>query len=76
MTIDCCNGCPKRKVGCHAICKTYLEKRRELDEYNASVRKQKDLECAFTASRIRSIAEIARDKRRLYNQGRPVNRGI
>lgn len=76
MNIECCKDCMKRKVGCHSICDKYIERRKALDEYNATVRKQKELENAFAASSIRSIAKIARDKRRLYNQGRPVNRGI
>ena len=46
MKIDCCERtCPRRKVGCHATCKEYIEqkaliederKRRKLDrEYDA-----------------------------------------
>lgn len=33
-----CKGCEIRHVGCHAICKDYIEWKEELDELNAVIR--------------------------------------
>lgn len=43
-----CKGCEIRHVGCHAICKDYIEWKEELDELNAAIREYAMLDkCAF-----------------------------
>ena len=39
---NCPPDCPKRKPGCQDHCKTYLDKRAELDALNAAERKRKE----------------------------------
>lgn len=40
LCIRCCNGCTKRKVGCHASCQDYIQEK----ERNEEIRKRKMLE--------------------------------
>ena len=42
-----CKGCTVetgRSPTCHSTCKRYIEWRQELDKFNATLRKQKELE--------------------------------
>ena len=41
---DCPPDCPKRKPACHSHCDTYLKKRAELDELNATEKKRKAID--------------------------------
>ena len=31
MTIRCCYGCDKRYVGCHSVCKDYINEKKSYD---------------------------------------------
>ena len=76
MVISCWKGYMKRKLGCHSVCKTYKKQRKALDEYNNNIRKIKEIDLMFNEARINCIGKVARDRRRLYNQGRPIKKGI
>lgn len=42
MTVNsCCQNCVKRHIGCHARCELYQKWRKELDELNACIRKER-----------------------------------
>lgn len=36
-----CKGCEVRHIGCHSVCELYLAYRKELDEVNEKIRKEK-----------------------------------
>ena len=40
----CCKGCENRTPSCHCTCEEYKTYKKELDEYNAAVRKAKEQE--------------------------------
>ena len=41
--IKCCKDCkpPRRKVGCHATCKDYIDEKAEIDNNKEELKKQK-----------------------------------
>ncbi len=44
---DCCLGCIKRRVGCHASCPDYISFKKRVEERRAETYRKKQLDCAF-----------------------------
>lgn len=40
----CCKDCENRTIYCHCTCEEYKVYKKELDEYNAAIRKAKEQE--------------------------------
>lgn len=41
---NCCKGCENRTPVCHCFCEEYAAYKKELNEYNEAIRKQKEAE--------------------------------
>lgn len=58
-----CFNCEKRVVGCHAVCKDYLEARAELDALHKKMDKEKRDEAAVNDCIFKSQQLGARRRR-------------
>ncbi len=48
--ITCCNGCPKREIGCHSGCEDYIAQKKEMDESKAFIREAREKDGIGTVS--------------------------
>lgn len=62
---DCKPDCPKRKPGCQDHCRTYLDKRAELDALNEAERKRKEAGILATISSVKRKDAQARLRRNI-----------
>lgn len=50
-----CKDCPNRQVGCHSTCEKYLTFRKERNELNESIYKQREKEYAEYQRYVQSL---------------------
>lgn len=50
-----CKDCPDRQVGCHSTCEKYLTFRKERNELNESIYKQREKEYAEYQRYVQSL---------------------
>lgn len=62
---NCPPDCPKRKPACQDHCKTYLDKRAELDALNAAERKRKDAAVGTIATLVKKKDSQAKLRRNI-----------
>lgn len=63
--VECCKDCvpPKRHVGCHSTCETYLEAKRKYDEEMKVIRERKRLESDIVSTQVQSYYRRMKRKR-------------
>ena len=67
MSINPCKGCETRHYLCHSTCKQYIDWKKERDELQALIRKEKQLNHDIWAS---SRHNNGRERRRPYADNR------
>lgn len=45
--ITCCKDCSERRIGCHGMCKDYMEEVNKNKQWKENVKKNKTLDDAF-----------------------------
>lgn len=53
-----CKDCKDRAVGCHAICKKYIEWKKERDAILEKINKERDLKYDYYDHKIRVIRKV------------------
>ena len=61
-----CKDCPDRKVGCHSTCEKYLEFRKERDELNETIQKQRDKEYAEFTRYMQALKEKQKQHKKYW----------
>lgn len=61
--IECCNGCTRRRSGCHSVCEDYKREKAELEASRSAVRTNRDADADYTSYRI----DAKQKRRQIYN---------
>jgi hypothetical protein len=59
-----CKDCPDRKVGCHSTCEKYILFRKERDELNEKIYKQKEAGYAEYCRNMKALKEKQKQSRK------------
>lgn len=61
--ITCCHNCNDRHAGCHSICETYIQQKKEHDEFVEADRKEKEYYSYLNTVNYKTSAKKRRSRR-------------
>lgn len=62
-----CKGCTERNIGCHSECQKYIDFRTKLDEYNNTIRENRERADILYHYKINSINGIKSKNKKSKN---------